>query len=298
MGTYRADPVHGVAWLTGGSTGIGRAVAVQLASEGYTVAVTARPEESIESLIGETASMQGRVLSFPCDVTDEAGMAVVVASIERDVGPIVLAIFNAGRYLATAGENLNVDNFRQTYAVNVFGVINGMVPVVERMRYRSRGHIVLIGSVAAYFGWPTTAAYGATKAALNNMAEALKYDFDKMNIRIQVMNPGFVDTPLTAKNPLKMYALMTVDQASTRICRAIRTGGFEVAFPRRLAWGLKLLRVMPRGFTEFVIDAATLWKARPLFLDRSKPQDQHMRPKDENRETKKTLRKQKDKGKI
>ena len=115
-------------------------------------------------------------------------------------GPIVLAIFNAGNYFPTRGERLEVLNFTRTFEVNLFGVINGLVPVADRMRERGRGHIVVVASVTSYFGWPTTAAYGASKAALNNMAEALKYDFDKLNIRIQVMNPGFVDTPLTGRN--------------------------------------------------------------------------------------------------
>ena len=98
MSTYRADPEHGVAWITGGSTGIGRSVARLLASEGYTVAVTVRPDDPIDTLIQETKDLKGRVLSFPSDVTDEAGMAAAVAAIEAQAGPIVLAIFNAGAY--------------------------------------------------------------------------------------------------------------------------------------------------------------------------------------------------------
>ena len=109
--------------------------------------------------------MPGRVTSFPCDVTDEPRMASTVAAIEKDLGPIVLAVFNAGNYIATPGENLRVRDFRQSFEVNYFGIINGLVPVVERMRGASRGHVVLVGSVTAYFGWPTTAAYGGSKAA-------------------------------------------------------------------------------------------------------------------------------------
>ena len=82
----------------------------------------------------------------------------------------------------------------------MFGTVNGLVPLVDRMRERGRGQVAVVASVTGYFGWPSAAAYGASKAALNNMAEALKYDFDKLNIRIQVINPGFVDTPLTGKN--------------------------------------------------------------------------------------------------
>ena len=270
MSTYRASPEDGVAWITGGSTGIGRSVARMLASEGYTVAVTVRPNDPIDSLIEETRDMKGRVLSFPSDVTDEAGMTAVAAAIEAEAGPIVLAIFNAGAYLPVAGENLHVGTFRQSFEINVFGVINGLVPVIERMRNRGRGHVVFMGSISSYFGWPTTAAYGATKAAVNVMAEALKFDFDKMNIRTQVMNPGFINTPLTEHAPYSMPAMMEVDAAAGRICKAIRQGGFEVTFPRRLTWGLKLLFLLPRTLREKALRIATRWQAEPMiYLRRS-----------------------------
>jgi short-subunit dehydrogenase len=97
------------------------------------------------------------------------------------------------------------------------------------------------------------------------MAEALRYDFVKMNIRIQVFNPGFVDTPLAAKNDFLMPALMPVEKASARMLKAIKSGGFEVTFPRRLTWGLKFLRLFPSSFIFGFINYATRWKARPLM---------------------------------
>lgn len=270
MSTYRADPQDGVAWITGGSTGIGRSLARLLAKDGYTVAVTVRPNDPIDTLIKETEGMAGRVLSFPSDVADEAGMAAAVTAIEAEAGPIVLAIFNAGSYMPVTGDNLRIEAFRQSFAINVFGVINGLVPVIECMRNRGRGHVVFMGSISAYFGWPTTAAYGGTKAAINVIAEALKFDFDKMNIRTQVVNPGFVDTPLTEKSSFSMPAMMPVEDAAQRICNAIRKGGFEATFPRRLTWTMKLLFLLPRPFREIALRMSTRWKAEPLvYLRRS-----------------------------
>ncbi|MEO5323739.1 SDR family NAD(P)-dependent oxidoreductase [Mesorhizobium sp. CC13] len=270
MSTYRAAPKDGVAWITGGSTGIGRAVARLLAKQGYTVAVTVRPNDPLDALIAETKGMAGRILSFPSDVTDEAGMAAAVGAIESQAGPIVLAIFNAGAYLPVRGDDLQLNSFRQSFDVNVFGVLNGLAPVIERMRNRGRGHVVFMGSISAYFGWPTTAAYAATKAAINVIAEALKFDFDKMNIRTQVLNPGFIDTPLTQKSAFSMPAMMSVDDAAERVCRAILKGGFEVTFPRRLTWGMKLLFVLPRPLREMALRTSTRWKAEPIvYLRRS-----------------------------
>ncbi|MDX8496838.1 SDR family oxidoreductase [Mesorhizobium sp. VK4C] len=271
MTLYRANPKDGVAWITGGSSGLGRALAKDLARQGYAVAVTALPSDPVDTLLVETAQMSGHVKSFPCDVTDEEGMARTAAAIENEMGPIVLAVFNAGNYIATPGEHLVVRDFHRSFAVNYFGIVNGLVPVVDYMRARGRGHVVLVGSVTAYSGWPTTAAYGGTKAAINILAESLKYDFDKMNIRIQVINPGFVDTPLTEKNTLPMPSLMPVQRASRRMVRGIRKGGFEVTFPYHISWPLKLLGLLPRPIGRLVISLTTSWKARPLFFDRKIP---------------------------
>lgn len=271
MTLYRANPRDGVAWITGGSSGLGRALAKDLANQGYAVAVTSLPEDPADTLIVETSQMSGHVKSFPCDVTDEHGMARTAAAIEEQMGPIVLAVFNAGNYIATPGENLVVRDFHRSFAVNYFGIVNGVVPVVEYMRVRGRGHVVLVGSVTAYSGWPTTAAYGGTKAAINILAESLKYDFDKMNIRVQVVNPGFVDTPLTEKNKLPMPGLMPVHRASRRMARGIKKGGFEVTFPLHISWPLKLLGLLPRPIGRFVIGLTTSWWGRPLRFDRRQP---------------------------
>ena len=234
MSLYRANPKDGVAWITGASTGIGRALSLALAREGYTVAATARDEDNLASLADEAAALAGRVVAFPCDVRDEAAMAALVERIERESGPVALAIFNAGNYFPTRGERLEVFNFVRTFEINLFGTLNGLVPAVDRMRERGRGHVVVVASVTSYFGWPAAAAYGGSKAALNSIAESLKYDFDKLGIRIQVMNPGFIATPLTEKNNFSMPALMPADRAAARIATALKTGGYRDNLPAAL----------------------------------------------------------------
>jgi NAD(P)-dependent dehydrogenase (short-subunit alcohol dehydrogenase family) len=264
MPLYRANPRDGVAWITGASTGIGRALALRLAVEGYTVAATARSEENLASLAKDASGLAGRVVPFPGDVTDEAAMAVLVKRIEVEAGSIVLAVFSAGTYLATRGERLHLPNFSNTFELNLLGVVNCLVPLTERMRERGRGQVAFVASVTGYFGWPSAAAYGASKAALNNMAEALKFDFDKMNIRIQVINPGFIDTPLTQKNSFRMPALMPVNRAAERLAAALRSGGFECSFPRRFTLLLKVLRLLPQPLRFAFINRVTGWNKRPL----------------------------------
>lgn len=268
MPLYRANPKDGVAWITGASTGIGRALSLVLARAGYTIAATARDEENLASLVEEASRLPGRIVSYPCDVRDETGMADLVERIEKELGPIALAVLNAGNYFATRGDRLEVFNFTRTFEINLFGTLNGLVPAVDRMREHGRGHVVIVASVTSYFGWPATAAYGASKAALNNLAEALKYDFDKFNIRIQVMNPGFVATPLIEKNKFSLPALMPVDRAANRIAKALRTGGFETTFPHRFTWFMKLLRILPQPLRFWYIKRATGWRKRPTLNGR------------------------------
>ena len=118
--------------------------------------------------------------------------------------------------------------------------------------------------MSGYSGLPAASAYGASKAALNNMAESLLFDFEKMNIRTQVVNPGFIDTPLTEKNDFAMPALMPVDKAVERMIAGIEGGGFEITFPRRFTYGLKMLRLLPHPAYFWIMKRATGWKSRQL----------------------------------
>jgi NAD(P)-dependent dehydrogenase (short-subunit alcohol dehydrogenase family) len=257
---YRANPGDGVAWITGASSGIGRRLALELAREGYTVAATARSAGRLDAL-AHAAGGPGKIIPFPGNVTDAAGMAAVVSRIENEAGPLVLAVFSAGAYFP-ARPPLETENFAKSYEINVLGMINCLVPAVGQMERHGRGHIAIIGSASGYGGLPSAAAYGATKAALNHTAMSLKFDLDKMNIRIQVINPGFVDTPLTKNSKIPMPALMQPEEAARRIARALKSGGFEVAFPRRLTWPLKLINLLPHAAYFALMNRVTGWHKR------------------------------------
>lgn len=268
MELYRAKPGDGVAWVTGASKGIGRELALKLAARGYTVAASARDEERLAELAAGTEGLPGRIAAFPCDVTEPEEVLDAVRAVERGAGPIALAVFNAGSYFPTRGERLDINSIEKTFQINLFGVLNGMIPVVELMRARGKGQIMLVGSASSFFGWPSASAYGASKAALNNMAEALRYDFDKMNIRLQIVNPGFVDTPLTERTAFRMPFLMEADKAAERLAAAIERGGFETTFPRRLTWMLKAIGLMPHRARFRLVNRLTGWKARPMAPQR------------------------------
>ena len=242
---FRATPADGLAWITGASTGIGRSLALELAKDGFTVALTARSADKLESVKAEIIAAGGKAVIAAGDVTDEKAMAALVETIEATAGPIALAIFNAGNYWENSGKSLEMKTFRDTYEINVFGVLNGLIPVVEQFKKRQRGHVVIVSSVSGYTGLPKASAYASSKAAMINMAECLHFDFVRMNIGIQVVTPGFIDTPLTEKNDFAMPALMPADKAAHRMADGFKSQAFEITFPRRFTWFLKFLRILP-----------------------------------------------------
>lgn len=231
-----------IVWITGGGSGIGRALAQSFAQDGYRVAISGR---RIDPLAKTAAADPGAIHCHPLDVTDAGAAARVAAEIEASLGPIGIAVLNAGAYTPSWVAGFDGDDFHRMVETNLIGVANTIAPLLERMRMRGAGTIVIVASVAGYAGLPGAAAYGATKAGLINMAEALYPDARRFGIRIVLVNPGFVATPLTEANDFEMPFLMGVDEACRRIRHGIESGKFEIAFPRRFALILKLARLLP-----------------------------------------------------
>lgn len=251
-----------VAWVTGASSGIGRAVALELARSGVTVAATARRSEELAALAAEAATAGGRIVPFAGDVSDTDGMAEVGRRIAEEVGPIDLAILNAGLFIPVKAQPFDVAAFKRSFDVNLGGAASCLGAVLPAMTARRGGRVVLVASVTGYGGLPSSAAYGATKAGLINLAESLKFDLDRYGVEIQVVNPGFVDTPATEQNEFAMPALMQVGEAARRIVSGIERGGFEITFPKRFTYVLKLLRLLPYPVYFWLIAKATGWDKR------------------------------------
>lgn len=240
-------PEQGLFWITGASSGIGRVVALEAVRRGWRVVATARRAEELEALRAECV-IPNAIIPAPCDVTDEAGMRALVARVEAENGPIARVFLNAGIYLPVKAYPFEIEKYHKSFAVNLGGVVNGLAAVLPLMFERGYGQVAINASVAGYSGLPTSAAYGATKAGLNNMAESLWFDCEPKNILMQVVNPGFVETPATAKNDFPMPFLMPVEKAALRLLDGMETTRFEITFPRRFALILKVMRMLPRKF--------------------------------------------------
>jgi NADP-dependent 3-hydroxy acid dehydrogenase YdfG len=250
-----ARPADGVAWVTGASAGIGRALALELASRGWTVHATARDAAALAALAAERP---GLIVPAPGDVTDAPRMAALVAGIEAQ-RPIALAVLNAGVYEPMRAQEFDAAVVARTFAVNLQGVANGLDPLLKRMIARRSGVVALVASVAGYRGLPRAAAYGATKAALISMAESLAYDLIDLNVRLCVVNPGFVATKATSVNDFDMPFLMQADAAARRIADGLDRPGFEIAFPRRFAFILRAIGLLPNRAYFAVMRRAMGW---------------------------------------
>jgi NADP-dependent 3-hydroxy acid dehydrogenase YdfG len=256
----RMTPADGVAWITGASSGIGSAVALELARLGWTVAASARRLPELEALASRAEGLPGRIIAHVVDVTDREAMARTVEAIETVHGPIAQAFFNAGVAPYTRAGSLDIDAFRQVVEVNIMGVVYGLAPLLERMGARGHGQVAVNASIAGYGGLPKAAAYGASKAAVIHMCEALKFDCDQLGIVMQVVNPGFVDTPLTRKNDFPMPFMIPELEAARRVVDGFAHGGFEITFPRRLAWILKVINLLPYPAYFALVGRATGWR--------------------------------------
>eukprot|EP00903_Cladosiphon_okamuranus_P001543 g1541.t1 len=244
----------------GRCSGIGRQLALDLARAGWTVAVTARSEDALTELVGLADTMLGKICPFAGDVTDTDLMGRQCSEIENQFGPISLLVANAGIYLPQDGLSGEASAYRKSFDVNLMGTVNVLLPCIETMKARGRGQIAVVSSVAGYGGLPTSAAYGATKAGLINMVEALKFDLDLAGIRIQLVNPGFVDTPATKSNPFPMPHLMTVEDAAQEMIKGLQhPNKFEIAFPRPFVRQLKFLQLLPYRAYFAVLKRTTGW---------------------------------------
>jgi NAD(P)-dependent dehydrogenase (short-subunit alcohol dehydrogenase family) len=236
-----------VVWLVGASTGIGRATASLLHAKGAKVIVSARNQGALERFVAEHP--RGDALAL--DATDRAAMHDAAQHIVRVHGRIDIAVYCAGTYTAMRATAFDLDTAEHHIKVNYIGALYMLDAVLPQLLAQAKrgdgGHISLVSSVAGYRGLPQSLAYGPTKAALINLAETLHLDLSPAGLGVSVINPGFVETPLTAGNEFKMPALITPEEAAKAIVRGWEAGDFEIHFPKRFTLWLKALRHLGYG---------------------------------------------------
>ena len=227
-------------WLVGASTGIGRALAEALHARGAIVIVSARDSDALQDFVEQHPGS----MALPMDVTD--GVAVkTAAEAAMATGPLDLVCYCAGQYRAMRATAMDLPELLRHHEVNMLGALHVLAAVTPAMLAHGQGHISLISSVAGFRGLPQSLAYGPTKAALIHLAETLYLDLQPHNLGVSVINPGFVQTPLTAQNAFTMPALISPEQAAQAILKGWARGEFDIHFPKRFTCVMKLLRLLP-----------------------------------------------------
>ncbi|MAZ04321.1 MAG: oxidoreductase [Sneathiella sp.] len=241
-------------WIIGSSTGIGRELALQYAEEGKEVVISARSADTLAEVAGIHPD---RMRAVPIDVTDTASIRAAVETLYRDGAGPDIVILGAGAYQPMSVDHFSSEKAAKIMEVNYLGVVRVIEQVLPHFKKAGAGHFVAIASVAGYQGLPLALAYGPSKAALINLSEALRTELSGSNILIQVVNPGFVKTPLTEGNKFPMPFLMEADDAARRIRKGIDGKAFEIAFPRRFAFILKFIRMLPYALSIPLIRKGT-----------------------------------------
>jgi NAD(P)-dependent dehydrogenase (short-subunit alcohol dehydrogenase family) len=227
-------------WLVGASSGIGLACAQALHAAGAKVCVSARQAELLQAFVDTHPG----ALALPLDVTDATSVRLATQQLQAQHG-IDTVIYCAGYYNAQSAAAYDLRSMQTHMAVNYTGALLLLDQVLPLMLAQGHGHVSLVSSVAGFRGLPKSLAYGPSKAALTHLGEVLYLDLKPHGIGVSVVHPGFVATPLTAQNTFHMPALISPEQAAKDMLQGWRDGLFDIHFPKRFTWFLKLLRILP-----------------------------------------------------
>ena len=233
-----------VIWITGASSGIGKAVAIKFAKNGWIVAASARRE----NLLNELKEINKNIHSFPLDVTDINKCKLVSNNIINQFKNIDICLFGTGMHDPKSEKKFNLEKIREIMEVNYFGTMNSINSIYDYFCNKKNGQISIISSVAGYRGLPAAGAYCASKAALTSFAESLNFDMQMKNVRVSLVSPGFIKTPMTDQNDFPMPMIKSPEFAANEIYKGLtEKKSFEIHFPKAFTYFLKFLQILPSG---------------------------------------------------
>ena len=225
-------------WLVGASEGLGLALAQKLAAAGADLILSARGAEALQKAV---ASLPGKVVALPMDVGSSDSVAAAVAQLPRLDG----VVFLAGVYTPMRAQDWDAPAAEAMANVNFTGCVRVIGAVLPGMVARGQGHVVITGSLSGFRGLPGAIGYAASKAGTMVLAESLYADLRKTGIRVQLANPGFIRTRLTAKNDFAMPFIMEPDAAADIMFRHMQSGRFKISFPTLFSWLFRGGQVLP-----------------------------------------------------
>ena len=233
-----------VIWITGASSGIGKALAIKFAENGWIVAASARRE----NLLKELQNINQNIYPYPLDVTDIEKCKLTAKSIIDNLNGIDICVFGTGMHDPKSEKRFNLDKIREIMEVNYFGTMNSINSIYNYFSEKKNGQISIISSVAGYRGLPAAGAYCASKAALTSFTESLNFEMKMKNVRVSLISPGFIKTPMTDQNDFPMPMIKSPEFAANEIYKGLtEKKGFEIHFPKAFTFIMKFLQILPNG---------------------------------------------------
>ena len=233
-----------VIWITGASSGIGKALAIKFAENGWLVAASARRE----NLLKELQNINQNIYPYPLDVTDIEKCKLTAKSIIDNLNGIDICVFGTGMHDPKSEKQFNLNKIREIMEVNYFGTMNSINSIYNYFSEKKNGQISIISSVAGYRGLPAAGAYCASKAALTSFTESLNFEMKMKNVRVSLISPGFIKTPMTDQNDFPMPMIKSPEFAANEIYKGLtEKKGFEIHFPKAFTFIMKFLQILPNG---------------------------------------------------
>ncbi len=240
-----------VIWITGASSGIGKSLAIKFAKEGWIVAASARRENLLQELHSENENIH----SFPLDVTNVDECKNVFNDIIKKFENIEICVFGTGIHDPKSEKEFNLDKIRKIMEVNFFGTMNSINSIYDYYNNKESGQISIISSVAGYRGLPAAGAYCASKSSLTSFSESLHFEMKRKNVRVSLISPGFIKTPMTDQNDFPMPMIKSPEFAADQIYNGlIKNKGFEIHFPKAFTFIMKFLRILPSSWYFKIVE--------------------------------------------
>ena len=242
--------------LTGASSGIGRALAVEYGRRGDSLLLVARREDRLREVAAEVERAGGRAVVLLADVADEDSAERALAVADESLGGVDIIIMNAGLGFPSFAHQFDAKETERVMAVNYYSIVRMIAAALPRMLAEKRGHLVAVSSLAAYRGMPGSGAYNASKAAVTVLMESLRTELRGSGVTITTVAPGFVRSEMTAQNEFKMPFLMDADVAAARIARALDRKTSEYRFPLPTSIMVRISQLLPNWLYDRILGSA------------------------------------------
>lgn len=234
-----------VVWITGATGGLGKSLSIKFAKNNWSVAATGRKLKVLNKLEKSSKNIKG----FYLEITNSRKCLETFNKIIKKFGKIDLCIFCAGVQNAAMDKTFNLKNIEKTLNTNFMGTMKTINCVYRYFKKRKKGHISILTSFTGYIGFPNLGSYGASKAALINFTESLNFDLEKHHVKVTIISPGFIKTPMSSKTKILRPMMMSPEVAADKIYhKLIKSNGFEIYFPKTLILFAKFLRIIPYWF--------------------------------------------------